>query len=532
MADLARIKRNVAKMASQDAPIEDIDGYIASEGVSIDDVRNFRAAPAEPAAAKEDRPNPGGWTPHAEADLAEKITGTGSMADATGSGIAKAVPFGDEIVSGLNAPFRAGREWLQGDGFDVGRAYDRNMQLEAELQRRREERSPIASTVGAVAGGLGAGSVAARGGLSFLNGAKPTLASMAGRGAAEGATYGALYGAGEGRGIEDRGYNAMFGAGIGLLTGGATGALGSVGAQRAAKSVIPGLDDLRAAGQAAYKQADDAGLIFTPQAVERLKMDVGQKLVKMGYDPALQPGAAAVVRRIDDLEGQNVTLTGLDSLRKVASNGYQMGNKSNNKAVGDIVASIDNLISSPKGSEILTGDPKAAWSALSKARDMWSRLSKAERLEYAVNKAKLRAASTGSGGNEDNAIRQNARRLLESERGWTKQERVALQAIVKGTPVQNALRLLGKLSPSGNGLMAALGVGGAMMNPALGAASLAGMGAKSIADGLTHSNTRALDTIIRNGGQAINPQLSAIRQGLVGSLARGSAQQLPASTRR
>lgn len=42
MADLARIKRNVAKMASMNAPETDIDNYIASEGVTVDDVRNFK----------------------------------------------------------------------------------------------------------------------------------------------------------------------------------------------------------------------------------------------------------------------------------------------------------------------------------------------------------------------------------------------------------------------------------------------------------------------------------------------------------
>lgn len=42
MADLARIKRNVAKMAEQGAPEADIDGYIASEGVTVEDVRNFK----------------------------------------------------------------------------------------------------------------------------------------------------------------------------------------------------------------------------------------------------------------------------------------------------------------------------------------------------------------------------------------------------------------------------------------------------------------------------------------------------------
>jgi hypothetical protein len=42
MPEMDRIKRNVAKMASMNAPEEDIDDYIASEGVTVDQVRNHR----------------------------------------------------------------------------------------------------------------------------------------------------------------------------------------------------------------------------------------------------------------------------------------------------------------------------------------------------------------------------------------------------------------------------------------------------------------------------------------------------------
>lgn len=42
MADLAKVKRNVVKMVNQNAPESDIDSYISSEGVTIDDVRNFQ----------------------------------------------------------------------------------------------------------------------------------------------------------------------------------------------------------------------------------------------------------------------------------------------------------------------------------------------------------------------------------------------------------------------------------------------------------------------------------------------------------
>lgn len=466
---------------------------------------------------------PAEWSANADADAAEKLLGTGTFSDMTNSGMAKAIPFGDEIVSGLNAIPRAAREWWQGDGFDVPRAYDRNTQVEAELQKRREDRSPIASTVGAVAGGVGASAPLAAGGLSFLNGAKPTLLSMATRGASEGAAYGAAYGAGEGRGVKERIANALWSGGIGAATGGLTGAVSGALASRGANGAVPSVDDLRAAGQAAYQQADQAGVIFTPDAVSRLKTDVGKKLVDMGYDPALQPGAAAIVKRIDDLAGQNVTLTGLDSLRKVASNGYIPGNKSNNKAIGDIISSIDDLVSSPGAGEVLSGDAQAAASALKTARDMWSRVSKAERVSDALERADLRASSTGSGGNVDNATRQNLRRILEKPRGFTEAEKAALEKVVRGTPTQNALRLAGKLSPSGNGLMAALGVGGAMVNPLIGLASLGGMGAKAAADGMTQANAAVLDALIRNGGVAPSQALSPITKAIVQALTHGAA---------
>ena len=53
--DLARIKRNVSKMAGMNAPESDIDGYIASEGVTIDQVRDFEPmTPAQQRFAAED----------------------------------------------------------------------------------------------------------------------------------------------------------------------------------------------------------------------------------------------------------------------------------------------------------------------------------------------------------------------------------------------------------------------------------------------------------------------------------------------
>lgn len=58
--DLDKIKRNVSKMAGMNAPVEDIDGYIASEGVTVDAVRNHK--PSAGPWTRYQQPEEGPWT--------------------------------------------------------------------------------------------------------------------------------------------------------------------------------------------------------------------------------------------------------------------------------------------------------------------------------------------------------------------------------------------------------------------------------------------------------------------------------------
>lgn len=346
-----------------------------------------------------------------------------------------------------------------------------------------------------------------------LSGAKG-LAARTGAMAADGSLYGAATAFGNDQDI-------LGGMGLGAAAGGAgniagealSAGIGKVAGAFNKKPAIPGADDIDAMKRAAYKAADDAGVIFTPNAVKRVRDRVNQNLANFGYDPKLQPGVAVVIDRLKRLQGQNVTLGGLDTIRKVASNGYIPGNKSNNKAIADVIDAIDEVIGKPTPGDILMGDSARGIPALKMARQLAARAAKLEKVTDAVQRADLRAASTGSGGNADNATRQNLRRILEKPRGFTADEKAALESAIRGTPGQNALRLAGKLSPSGNGLMAALGVGGAMVNPMIGALSLGGMGAKAAADSMTNKNVQELVKIISAGGSraATQPTQNAVQ---------------------
>jgi hypothetical protein len=468
----------------------------------------------------------------ADADKIEAIRQPGAFSDATDS-ILQGIPFGDEIVSGMMALPRAAVSAVKGEGFDVGREYNRAMDLDEELRRRREERSPVASTVGSVAGGLGAGGVAAKSGLTLLNGAKPTLASLAGRGMGEGAIWGGLYGAGEGRGFNDRAFNAATGAGTGALIGGATGALARVGAGKIDTAALPTADDLKSAAATAYQRADDAGVIYSPQAVQRVRDQLTQEFTDFGFHPELQSGAKVALGEINRLADGNVTLKGLDTARKVAGNAYQMGNKANNTLTAKVMEAIDNLVANPQTGDVITGNAPEAAQAIQEARGLYRQAAKLDTVETLLKRAGLRAASTGSGGNIENATRQELRKILTSEkmrRGFTEQELKAIEKAVVGSKGQDLLRLAGKMSPEGNGLSLMLHLlGGSATGGATLPLAAGGMLAKRAADAMSTSNARIAEALIASGGNLPVPKLSATRKAIIDLLTRSGAQVVPMS---
>lgn len=204
MADLARIKRNVAKMASQNAPIEDIDGYIASEGVTIDDVKNFKPQATEK--APEER---------------GMLRSAADSVDAFGRGIANSASFGfaDEIG--------AGARWLGGKvlPWQPNVTYDEALAEVRGSDKVTAAAHPVADVAGNVTGAVGLGSGLVKAGLSptaAVANRGGRLLSMSGASALEGGALTAAQGFGQGEGLEDRLNKAKTGMQWGIGLGAAT----------------------------------------------------------------------------------------------------------------------------------------------------------------------------------------------------------------------------------------------------------------------------------------------------------------------
>lgn len=389
-------------------------------------------------------------------------------------------------------------------------------QTKGQMQTLRDqsrEAHPIAHVAGNMAGGVVATAPLAATGLGAKAfGLAPGM-SLPARVGASAATNAAISGAdtaARGGDARDIAGSAAIGAGVGgampLVAKGVSAVVDKAAGAFNRKPAALGVDDLKAAATSAYDRAEQAGVAFNGQGVNSLRSNIIKDLTDHGFDPANEPGVMPVIRRLQEIGNGNITLKGLDTLRKVASNGFVPGNQSNNAAITKIIGRIDELVTKSDPSTVLMGDAKAGSQALREARKLWSSGKKLETVNELLERAGLNAGSSGSGGNVENATRQQLKRLLTNpnlKRGLSTDEQAAARKAVLGSRTQNALRLAGKLSPQGNGLMLAIGSAGTIANPAVGIpAMVAGYGAKKTSEYLSRKSVGELVNLIAHGGDA------------------------------
>ena len=357
--------------------------------------------------------------------------------------------------------------------------------------------SAAVPAIGQMTGGLG---LAARTG------------SMAGQGAALGATEALI-------GDKDVGTGAAIGAlagGAGNLAGEAIAkGVGKIAGAFNKKPVIPDADAIKSASKDAYARSEAAGVIVRPEPLKRFATEVQKDLAEFGYLPALQPKVGTVLQEIERVGTGNTTLKGIDQLRKVAGT-LRADQDASTRAIGaKVVEKLDDFISNMKATDILAGNKTEGVLAIQEARKLHQMARKSEIIDEAVERATNNAAASGSGGNADNAVRQQFRSILndpKKRRGFSSDEIAAVREIVRGTATQNTLRLLGKLSPQGNGLMAALGIGATAVNPLMAIPSVVGLAVKPIADRATGNNVQRLADIIRSGGSLPPPTYNSVQR--------------------
>lgn len=242
------------------------------------------------------------------------------------------------------------------------------------------------------------------------------------------------------------------------------------------KSVTkPTVTNLRQLKDFAYDKLSKSGHKYSKDEVDNLALKVMSVTDDVDYLPGEKHIDAAINLFNNQTKdgGKSLTLSQVAKLRErlhsIYRGGFDGGNKYDPR-IYKMIDDVDEMINSHGGASPLYKGAKEAH----------GRYKKAQLVEDAFNRADRAAQASGSGGNVLNSYKQAVNKILNSKqaRFFTKDEVKAMEAVVGGNVDQRMMRLIGKASPSGNGLMLMLNGIAAMQNPAFLTLTGAGMASK------------------------------------------------------
>lgn len=321
-------------------------------------------------------------------------------------------------------------------------------------------------------------------------------------------------------------YEPLARIGGGIITGGAAGVTAAeIQAARFSRG-LPSADAIKQSAQSAYDQIANARLQATQQSVDTLTSDITTAL---DADLIVPTSAPRTFRALEQLQTGGGDVAQMMAVRqKLGKIGPQEG--TDYAAASHVREAIDEFIEKLDAKDVVAGDPKFTAAMLGHARQSWKSYKQLETLERVGEEAEHRAASTGTGANAINTIRQNVRKILDSDkksRGFSREAKEQMEKIVMGTWATNRARWASKFAPSG---VVSTGFGvlaGEATSPGVGAVVMTGgLIGRYLGEYLTKRQLRELENIIRLEspiGKATKVPARATSGGIPAAAARGGA---------
>lgn len=218
------------------------------------------------------------------------------------------------------------------------------------------------------------------------------------------------------------------------------------------KIAIPEVDEIKAAAQAAYSRAEDAGLVVSQQGFGNMSLDIARRVKDAGFNRKIHPKVTAALEEMSRTVGKEPTLKEMDIFRRVVQAAAKSNEPDERRIAGIMINRIDDFIENLSGRQVSAGDAKAGAEALREARGLWATHRKSQAIEELYERAANKVGANYTSAGFQTALRQEFKFLLQNKkaiRGFTPDERKAITKVVRGGKVENLFRHIGKFAPRG-----------------------------------------------------------------------------------
>lgn len=173
---------------------------------------------------------------------------------------------------------------------------------------------------------------------------------------------------------------------LGASTGAAQRALGKRAAVNEVKRLAPERDDLRAAAQALYRQADNLGVVLKPQTVSSIQGQLAAAAQDLGFHPGIHPKVAVALEDFADLAkpGTTPTLARLEQQRRILGSAAKSLEPDERRIASELIDHYDDAIQGLKASDVHAGNYVQAGATLKRARALWKKQAKLGTIDEAT----------------------------------------------------------------------------------------------------------------------------------------------------
>lgn len=211
----------------------------------------------------------------------------------------------------------------------------------------------------------------------------------------------------------------------------------------------PSADELLEKSKRLFGEAKDMGVEINANKFSQDMKKVGRELELEGFDGELFPRIQTVLNRLQDTSTTK-DLNKLQSLRKMIAT-IQRSNEPEERRFATMLKGDFDYYMANLPEQRLAGGSKEALDKWKEARDTYAQLSKGDIFQDMLEKAKTQKNVLTQSG-EENALFKELRKLAENPkrmRMFTQAEQAEIKRAAEGGNVQNAMRFLGRFTPTG-----------------------------------------------------------------------------------
>ncbi|HMG51410.1 MAG TPA: hypothetical protein VK597_12465 [Inquilinus sp.] len=237
-------------------------------------------------------------------------------------------------------------------------------------------------------------------------------------------------------------------------------------AERAGQRGFTG-QQLRDEANPLFDQLDRAGVTYDSDQWNMMMRAAQDSRGMAGFHPTQHPGTAAALQDMeragrgvfDRSAPPELTLRRLQSTRTLLTDVVRDGTAGDAQKASSLLDYLDNFVDTVTPTRGNLGTPEIA-DTYARARDLWRRGAKTSEAEGAVDIGELNASTANSGGNAENAVRQQVKGLVRRDikndgtSRFNPAETANMRAVTDGTDLQNRLRGFGN-AYGGSGMLRA-----------------------------------------------------------------------------